>query len=200
MPVVMGAGFVIILWLIALGIVGTIWIGLVVLCIVGWKKKKPWLKWLAGIPAALMLAFGLLLGGLFAYGTYEALNPNSVFKNTFGDRPSQKISDLHSSLWWFADTGSVYLRFKTTEEEFRHLAPKRLAALPMEEIKRQTPSEYGSEPPSWWSYQFNPQWIYLFRDTSKPGSTSTQGFHTEMEYFAYDPDNHIAYYRYLGFD
>jgi len=196
----MGAGFVIMFWLIALGIIGAVWCGLVVLSIVGWKQKKPWLKWLAGVPAALMLAFGLLIGGLLAYGTLTSMSPNSVFTNTFHEAPSAKVSDIESSLWWFADTGSVYLRFKANEEEFRRLVPRRMTEHTMEAIKEAAPSESGSELPAWWNYQYQPNWIYFFRDNRKPGSPSTHGFSHETEYFAYDPKTEHAYYRFLGID
>ena len=186
--------------LVVVSVVTAVWIGLVVLCVIGWKKKRPWLKWLAGISATFMAVGGLLIGGLLAYGFFVAESPPTIFKNTFGESPTAKVSEIQGSLNGWTDSVSVYLRFKTTEEEFRRLMPKNMIECSISTMKEETPSEYGSEPPTWWDYQLHPKWTYFLRTSRKPGTPSRQGFLHEIEYFAYDPDNQRAYFRFSGIE
>ena len=193
----MGSGFVIIFWGIILAFFALVWLGLVALTILGWNKKKAWLKWCAGIPAVIMLLIGVTLGGFIASGILRSMNPKAVFKDTFGVPPAPVVADIKSDVYWFADTGSIYLRFKTTEDDFRKLKLKGLVERTMDKMKEEVPFEIGSKAPVWWTYEYRTDWIYLLRQ----GSYAKQnGFISETEYFAYDRKNQLAYYLFLGID
>ncbi|MCX6854953.1 MAG: hypothetical protein NTV80_08625 [Verrucomicrobia bacterium] len=196
----MGAGIVIIVWSLILGISVLIWIALAGLAFFGWKQKKRWLKWCAGIPAALLLVLGIAVGGFIVYGTLRSMSPVAVFKDSLGVPPPASVSDIESDIYWFADTGSVYLRFKISESDFRKIVPSDLAQRTMQKMKEDVPTELGAESPKWWTYEYKNDWIYLLRDTSNSGSPGRKGFYSETEYFAYDPKTEIAYYRFLGID
>ena len=196
----MGAGVVILMWLIILGFFAVIWGILVAATIYGWKRKKMWIKWCAGVPAALMLFGGLLAGILTVYGLIDSMNPKSVFENTFGTPPSPSISDIKSNLYWFADTGSTYLRFNISEVEFRKLMPSGLTECTMQKIKADLPTETGSKIPTWWTHDYQPGWLYFMRDDFNKEQPQKKGFHSELEYFIYDPNSKTAYYHFLGID
>ena len=198
----MGPGVVIVVWLFIAAVYCAFFGLFCVLFFVGWIKKWIWLRWIAGLPAACMLLLAAILVIGMTYGIIASQNPKSVFKTTFEEEPSQAISDIQSSLYWFADTGSVYLRFKTTESEFRRLVPKDLSPRTSEQMEKDTPMEVGSHGPTWWTYQVNPEWIYFLRDHSPSAEEgpSKRGFYSETEYFAFDPATQTAYYRFLGID
>ena len=195
----MGPGFVILFWLVVLAVLGALWLALAVAAYFGWKKKIGWLKWVAGIPAALMVFVGVLVGGFLALGVIASMNPSSVFKETFGVPASAATSDIRSSVFWFADTGSVYLRFRTSREEFRKLVPADLVAKSANEAKAVLPIEGGPHP-DWWSFRYAQEWDYFVRAKTDHDGPGKRGFYSESEYMAYDPSTGFAYYRYLGID
>jgi len=196
----MGAGFVILFWGVILGILTLIWVGLVALFVIGWKKKKSWLKWCAGIPAVLMLLVGVSGGGIMIYGMVCSTNPNVVFEDTFRVAPTNKITNIKSDLYWFADTGSVYLQFTTPEDEFQRLIPEGLSKRTMQQMKEEVPMDLGAEKPSWWTYETRSDWLYFLRLDSGGNKPSKRGFYSETEYYAFDPKSQTAYYRFLGID
>ena len=198
----MGAGIVILFWLAVAAIylfIVAVFCGLFLL---GWFKKWMWLRWLAGLPAAGMLLLAVLVTAGAIIGAAVFQKPTNVFKRAFDESPSSNVSDIQSSIFWFADTGSVYLRFHTTASEFRRLVPGGLVSHSSEDMRQHTPIESGTEPPTWWTYQLNPRWIYFLRHDS--GSIehgpARRGFYSETEYFAFDPATGTAYYRFLGID
>ena len=196
----MGAGFVIFIKLFLAGIYAIIFAVLSLLALSAHRKKQAWLKWLAGIPAGAMVILGIFSGVIFVRGIIDAMNPRSVFEKSFGEAPSDAVADLKSETYWFADTGSIYLRFMTNEHEFRRLVPSRLELRTTTEMQENTPHEIGSEPPPWWSYRIDNDWIYYLRENTDRGSTGKSGFAGEMEYFAFDPMEEYAYYKFLGID
>jgi hypothetical protein len=198
----MGAGIVILFWLVILIIFGFICLSLILLSFLGWKNKWRWLKWIAGIPAAMIIICGILLVSLIIYGVIDSMNPRSIFKRTFGHSPSNEVSSIQSNFYWFADTGSVYLTFKTTEKEFRRIVPDGLIEKTMEEMRREMPNEGGSEAPVWWSYRADQTRLNFLRHDANHGKPepAKKGFYYEVEYFTYDPSTQRAYYRFLGID
>jgi len=195
----MGPGVVILFWLIVLGVVGALWLGLVALAVVGWQRRIAWLKWTAGIPAALMAAGGLTLAIAVAYLMIDSARPTRVFENSFGQPVPESVSDLQSRLWWFADSGSVYLRFQVDEETFRRLVLADLPARIPEEMRAELPGEGGGQP-EWWDFTVAPGWIYYLRVESGGDKPAKKGFYWETEYLAYNPATGRAYYRFLGID
>jgi len=198
----MGPGFVILVWLILAGIYGALVLVFLGLWLYGKKKNWRWLKWLAGIPAMGMTLAAVSGVSLLIYGVIDGCHPSSVFRNTFGTAPSAQISELKSDLYWFADTGSVYLRFKTIPEEFQRLIPEGLAKATQKEISDLS-LFYQDGSPSWWNCQVNAHWIYYLREDHRHGSKdgpSKKGFYSETEIFAYDPETQTAYYHFSGID
>ena len=174
--------------------------GLVVLSIVGWRKRVAWLKWGAGLTALGMAVLGCLAVGLLGYGIYWSSRPANVFQETFGESPSAAVSDVQSRLYWFADNGEVRLRFHTTSEEFDRLVPPDLMAIPADLLRKKVGYSSGSQP-EWWSFQFEPSWRYHWREhTHEARALGKKGFYWELEIYAYDPATKTAYYRFSGID
>lgn len=201
----MGPGFVIIFWLFLAGIYGVIFLLFAGLWFLGHKKKRRWLKWLAGVPAVSMIALAVFVVAVIAWGIIDSMNPRSVFKDEFGIPPPASVSEIQSSYFQFADGGNVYLRFKISEEEFKKLVPVHLQQKTAEEMKSETPGESGSDLPTWWAYRIDSEWIYYLRIFSSYkekvlGQSGPKGFAWETEFFAYDPKTHFAYYHFVGID
>ena len=195
----MGAGFVIFLWLILAGIYGCIFLAFVGVWFWGRKKNITWLKWLGKIPAIAMATVALIIILFITWGIVCSMNPRWVFKQTFNIIPPASVSKIQSSLYSFADTDDVYLRFQTSEEEFNKLVSANLKKKTAEDMKRDTPGEFGGDVPKWWDYQIQSDWIYYLR-VSTSSNESKKGFSGETEYFAYNPKTQIAYYHFIGID
>ena len=189
------------IWLIFAGIYGFAFLGFVGVWFFGKKKKIVWLKWLGGLSATGMAALALLVISVLALGLICSMNPRWVFKETFNTAPPASVSKIQSSFYSFADTGDVYLRFLTSQEEFERLASTNLVKKTAEEMQRDTPGEFDAEVPKWWDYQIQSNWTYYLRVSPQPGNgAEKRGFASETEYFAYNPKKQIAYYHFLGID
>lgn len=197
----MGPGIVILLWLFVAGFYGAVVLVFSGLWLLGKKKNWRWLKWLAGIPAAGLTLAAVMGVSLLIYGVIDGCRPSSVFRETFGAAPSPQIQELNSQLFWFADTGSVYLRFKTTPEVFQRLIPEGLAKTL--EISDRFDLERR---PDWWKPTLKQSWLVYQRvDGYKegqdvPSKPFKKGFYSETEFFAYDPETQTAYYHFSGID
>lgn len=195
----MGAGIVLIFLLILAGVYGFVFLAFAGLWFWGRRKKATWLKWIGGIPAVVMLAFAVFVAGFFAWGISRTKNPEWVFKETFNIPPPAAVTNLQSSYYYFADTGSVYLRFQTTEAEFQKLVNTKLVKKTSQEMQLDAPTELGGERPVWWDYQIQPEWTYYFRDSTINNSGAT-GFSYETEVLAFNPKTQTVYYHFLGID
>ena len=206
----MGPGFVLILWLFFAAIYGAILLVFIGLYVLAWKKKRRWLKWLSAIPVLLMLIFAAFFVIFLGWGYAKLTNPRSVFENTFGCSPPASITNMESSCFWFGDTGSIYVRFGASEEDFKKLMPAHLAQETATEMKQINPDENGGGP-AWWDFQIKQDWIYDARiqrvtnidqltNNSSRIAASEKGFCQEIEFYAYDPKNKIVYYRFSGWD
>jgi hypothetical protein len=196
----MGAGFVILFWSILAGVYSCVFLAFVASCFFGKKKKIAWLKWFGGISAIGMASLALLVAGLIVWGIVCSKNPQWVFKETFKVAPPSSVSKIQSSFYSFADTGSVYLRFETSQDEFEKLISTNLTRKTSEEMKNETPVEIGGDVPKWWDYKVESDCIYYLRLSPTANSTATRGFSNETEYFAYNPKTHLAYYHFIGID
>jgi len=192
----MGPGFVLIFWLFIAGVFAVIWAAAVGLFILSSLKKWRVLKWLSGIATGGLTAIGLLIVGLFTYGIIRSMDPSAVFENTFHRAPASNVRNLQSKVFWFADTGSTYLRFETDAETFRSLVPS--------ELPRITHREYldkgwhGSDPgPDWWTYDF-PASAEIHLKTT--GIGEGKRFASEMALMVYVPEERVAYYHFIGID
>jgi hypothetical protein len=196
----MGAGFAILFWLIFAGIYGCIFLAFVGAWFLGKKKKITWLKWIGGVPAIGMAAVAFFIVFFIAWGIVSSMNPRWVFKETFNTAPPSSVSKIQSSFYSFADTGVVYLRFQTSQVEFKKLVSTNLVKKTAEEMTRDTPGEGGGDIPKWWDYQIQSGWIYYLRVSPSGKDSGERGFAGETEYFAYNPKTQIAYYHFIGID
>ncbi len=196
----MGAGIVLFFWLILVGLYGGAVLILCAIWVFAWRRQRKILKWLAGLSAAVMIIAAILVVALYGYAFIESSNPATVFRNSFGEPPSEVVSEIQSDLYWFADTGSVFLRFETTEEEFLRLVPEGLTRRTLTEIQNGLPGGSGIETPEWWKFRFEEDWAYFWRNDFNLKSPGRRGFFSETEYYAYNPNDGLAYFRFLGID
>jgi hypothetical protein len=192
----MGPGSVILFWLIIAGVLGTVWIGAFILFLVSSKKKWRILKWLSGLAVAGGIVIALGIGSLLAYGLVRSSVPKYVFADVFHSKPTKSIRDIKSKVFWFADTGSIYLCFQTDILTFRKLVPKDLPRITKAEFEEKGWHESG-EHPSWWQAVVSDSDEIYFRATD---FGKGKNFATETEWMTYDFQRQIGYYRFLGID
>jgi hypothetical protein len=192
----MGPGFVILSWLIIAGILGIVWIGALILFLISWKKKWRILKWLSGLAVAGGIVFALVIGSFLTYGLIRSSVPKYVFADVFHSKPTNEIRDIKSKVFWFADTGSIYLSFQTDISTFRRLVPKDLPKVTKAEFEEKGWHESG-EHPSWWLSVVSDSYEIYFEATEF-GKGKT--FATETKWMVYDFQRQIGYYRFLGID
>ena len=196
----MGPGVVILLWLFLAGIYLAAVVGFGGLCFFAWRKGWKVVKWVSGAVAGALIAFAVFVIGIVAWGFLRSFNPENVFEDTFGAEAAAQVTNIQSDVYWFADTGSVFLRFHTTQQQFLAMVPEGMERKNSEQVDRETPSGNDSSP-KWWDYRLQPDWIYFFRlhthEANKPGR---KGFYFEVEIYAYNPNEQAAYYSFLGID
>ncbi len=192
----MGPGFVLIFWLFIAGVFALIWAAAVGLFILSWVKKWRVVKWLSGLAAGGLTAIGLLIVGLFTYGIIRSMNPSAVFEGTFHRAPASNVRNLQSKVFWFADTGSTYLRFETDAETFRSLVPPDLPPVTHREYleKRWHSTDPG---PDWWTYDF-PASAEIYLKATEFGEGKQ--FASEMTLMVYVAEQRLAYYHFIGID
>lgn len=68
------------------------------------------------------------------------MDPSAVFEDTFQREPGSTVRNVRSKVFWFAHTGSTYLRFETDAATFRSLVPPDLPPVTHREFleKRRT--------------------------------------------------------------
>ncbi len=195
----MGPVFSILFWLILCAIYAGIFLFFAGLTILGWFKKWRWLSWLAGIPATLMVVLAVVVAGLYCFVIIDSMNPRSVYANTFGVKPAADVTDIQSDLYWFADTGSTYLKFRTTEDRFRSLLASDLSPITPEELGNYGLA--GSSTPDWWDLKNDAEgWLYYFREHNHADDVADSMFAAEWELMAYDPGTGFVYYHFIGID
>jgi hypothetical protein len=202
----MGPAFVILFWLLIAGIYVVIFLALAGLCLVSSKKKWRIFKWLTGALASAMIVVAIIVVTLLAWGIIRASNPTYLFKDTFLVAPPASVSEIKSSCYWFADTGSIYLRFKTSEDDFKKLIPAHLQKKSLEDFKNNIPVELDGNLPLWWDFSQEAGWVYYSRtyrineNNLKNIQPGEKGFFNETEYYAFNPKTGIAYYHFIGID
>jgi len=193
----MGPGFVILFWLILAGIFGVIWVGSLVLFLVGRWKRKAWLKWLGLIPLVGLTLFAFIAGSVLAVGIVHATTPKYVFFDTFGEKPTADITNIKSKVWSFADEADVHLQFQASPATFNHLLPKDLKQVTLEEYKTKMPDIGGHEWPAWWRpVDESDSEIYLLNTEFGKGKK----FATETTLITYDAKSKVVQYFYMGID
>jgi hypothetical protein len=191
----MGAGFVILVWLIVAVVLGALWLGTLVLFIVAWKKRWRVLKWFSGIGVVGGVVVALTIAGLLTYGLIRTSVPKYVFTDTFHAKPTKSIRDIKSKVFWFADTGSVHLCFRTDVSTFRGLVPKDLPKVTKTEFEEGW--HESGEHPSWWRPLVSDSDEIYFQATEVGKG---KNFATETTWMVYDSQQQIGCYRFLGID
>ena len=191
----MSAGLVAFFWLILAGIYGFIWLIFLTLFIVGKIKKSRVLSWIGGVPLALSTTFALIFLGTVAWGIISVSKPSNVYKITFGTPPPADVTDLQSQYWYFADTGSTYLKFKTSPATIKKLTANNWHQLTKEKLKGENFENLESDDtPSWWKPRKTSSTLVY------TASMRFNDFASEEETLIYDPANQQTYYTFIGID
>ena len=189
--------FVILFW----GVLGIIFLAvflsLLALFLFACWKKKRWLKWISGVPLALVSLFAILAVSTVVLGVVQSMRPTAVFKQAFNKSPTA-ITNLHSKYWFFADSGEMFLRF--------NCAPQKLAQIIPPGLQKADPATFNEMIGKTANIR-NPDWWTLPSSASKPDyylreSSIGNGrwFQSETEALIYDPVTQTAFYYFRGID
>ena len=194
----MGPAFVILFWAILAGIFGFFWLVSLFLFVIGWRKKKNWLKWLGLIPLVGLTVVALIITVVISIGIVRGITPKYVYTDTFGERPSHDVTNIKSKVWSFADEADVHIQFQTSPETFHRLIPKDLERVTFEKYKEKMPTIAGEESaPKWWlPVTQSTSEIYLLSTEFGKGKR----FATETILMTYDAPTRTAQYYYIGID
>lgn len=135
----MGPGIVILFWGVIAGVGALVWLGGLVLFIIGRKRKSRLLQWVGGAPFVTLSIFCVIAASMFSYFLVRAWVPRYVYEDTFHQKPTNDVKDIKSSTWSFADSADVYLKFKTTYKTFKEIVPKNLARVSYNEYLEKMP-------------------------------------------------------------
>ena len=194
----MGPLFVILIWGI-LALIGLLaFVSLLVLFILACWKKKRWLKWLSGVPLALLALLCLTVIGTLTFGLIQSMRPASVFKQAFQTSP-KGVTNLQSKYWFFGDSGHMYLRFNCSTQTLARILPQGLLETDEVTLKEKLGKGWLQDPPDWWQLPAtNTVGAYYLRESGQGGG---RWFSTsEMEVLVYDSQTHTAFYFYSGLD
>lgn len=195
----MGPAFVILFWLIVLGTVIGIWLVSLIIYMIARAKKWRMLKWLAAVPIVAIPLAGMVVGLFLVQGIIRASVPRYVYEDVFHKVPEKDVQELCSSVFWFADTGSIWIQFKCDAGTFRELVPK--------EMKKVNNADVGEQlgnimdlPPSWWLPLEGASVETLIFQSDHSDGRSLKGFAYEAEVFRRRHDDGLTQYRFLGID
>ena len=192
----MGPGCVILVWLIVAAVGGGIWLGCVLLFLIGKLRKSRLIMWLGGVPLALVTIVVVGLVGLLGVAMVRAMNPSYVYEDTFHERPSPDVRHLKSSVWSFADEGHVFMRFEASPETFHRIVPRKMKKVSYSDYKKTMPGS-NLKPPAWWSPPTEAtSEIYI----SVPDFGHGGQFASETRLMTYDAATGTAMYFYIGID
>lgn len=193
----MGPGIVILFWGVIAGVGAIVWLGGLVLFVVGRKRKSRLLQWIGGVPVVTLTIIGVVAAGMFSYFLVRACVPQYVYEDTFHRMPANDVKEIKSNTWSFADSAHVYLKFRTTYKTFKEILPKNLVRVSFSEYMEKMPVLTGESLPPWWnSPSERTSEIYILSTDFGKGKT----FATETTLTTYDSETHIAEYFYLGID
>jgi hypothetical protein len=191
----MSAGLVTFFWLILAGIYGFFWLIFLALFIVGKINKSRVLSWIGGVPLLLSTTFALFFLGTVVWGIISVSKPSNVYKITFGTPPPADVTNLQNQYWYFADTGSTYLKFKTSPTTIKKLTANDWHPLTGEKLKSTDFENLETDDtPSWWKPRKTSSTLVY------TASMRFDDFANEEETLIYDPVNEQAYYEFVGFD
>jgi hypothetical protein len=193
----MGPGIVILFWGVIAGVGAFVWLGGLVLLIIGRKRKSRFLQWVGGAPFVLITIVSVITAATFSYFLVRASVPSYVYEDTFHQKPPSDVKEIKSNTWSFADSAHVYLKFRTTYKTFKDTLPKNLARVSYSEYQEKMTVLADESTPPWWnSPNERTSEIYILSTDFGKGKT----FASETILMTYDAETQTAEYYYLGID
>jgi hypothetical protein len=191
----MGAGFVLAFWLFLAAIYGCFWLMFLALFVSGRRKKSGLLTWLGGIPLALSTGFAVLCIGMMIYGLISVSKPANVYEISFGSQPPADVTNMQSSYYCFADTGTAFLKFNSPPVTVGKLTAKGWVRLTGQKLRAENFSNFtGEGTPSWWKPNKS-------KTTSVYAAENRFGnFAGEYEVLTYDAVTKQVHYAFIGID
>jgi hypothetical protein len=191
----MGPGLVFLILIIMVGAFGFLWIGSLVIFIVGRKKGSVRIKWFGLVPLTILTILALFLGSLIVVGIVNSMNPHYVFTKTFAEEPDEHVHELKSKVWTFADSSDIYLQFKTSPDKFHRLMPTDLKRVTFEEYKADL--GYLDDWPDWWqAIDRSNSEIFVLNKSHGEGKK----YESELTLMIYDAKSQFAQYYFCGID
>lgn len=191
----MGGGIVILVWLFLAAIYGLFWLLFLSLFIAGRRKKSHLLTWLGGVPLLLSSSFAVFCVGTMAYGLISVSKPANVYEISFGSQPPADVTNMQSSYYSFADTGTAFLKFNTSLTTVSKLTGKGWTRLSGQKLQDESFSFFtGEQTPNWWRPTKTKATI-IYTAEKRSGN-----FASESEVLTYDTVSKQAYYAYIGID
>jgi hypothetical protein len=141
-------------WCVAIGIGAALAVPFIVLFRIGIRKRSRLMKWLGGIPAAIILigafvAFCLLIYG-FTHPWSETNNAQDIrasFKSNFDFAPSSDVVPLHQKIYCRGDFGCMYLEFQASSLTLDKLTSLGFQAISASDFLSATGE---ANAPKWW--------------------------------------------------
>lgn len=195
----MGPAFVILFWLIIAAVVGAIWLVSMAAFLASWARKRRFAKWVSAVPALGIPLLAVLVAGILAYGLVRSAIPSCVYRDVFHTAPGKDVSDIESQVFWFADTGSIWLQFKCDEATFRNIMPAGCRAA-TSHTDHDAARDALKEAPSWWKAGETLDAKVYIEESSHDDDRSIKGFAFETLVIRYSPASRIAQYRFVGID
>lgn len=191
----MGAGIVFLIWLFLAAIYGLFWLLFLVLSVSGRRKKSHLLTWIGGIPLALSTGFIVFCVGMLAYGFISMSKPANVYELSFGVQPPADVTNMQSSYWCFADTGTAFLKFNTSPRTVNKLTAKGWVRLTGQKLQEESFSNFlGAETPSWWKLSKSKSTLVYTAENR------FRSFAGESEVLTYDANTKQVHYAFIGID
>jgi hypothetical protein len=193
----MGAGIVLIFWIILLGILGSCW--LICLCVYrrGKKSGNKVIRWIGLIPLGGVSLLFVALSTLIFLNVVRLSVPRFVYADALGHKPTADVAGLKSKAWSFADTTVIFLQFKVSSNTLPQIVPKGLERVAPSEFMNRFHSSALDSPPKWWVPITGAPGEY-FMHISIGGEGKRHS--SEWRFMTYDPSSGIGQYFYIGID
>lgn len=189
----MSAGFVLVIWLLIAAVYGSFCLLFFVLYAIGKKKGIHSLMWAGGIPFIASAGFAVFCLGLMGYGFYTTSRPATVYEMTFGSAPSSDVTNIQSNYYYFADTGTTFLKFKASPATIAKLTAKGWTRLNAQGNQNAGPHT-GTQTPEWYKPKITDTTV-IYTAEKRIGD-----FASESETLVYDRVTKQAYYDFVGID
>lgn len=105
--------------------------------VLGWITRKRWLKWLGGLPLAVLTALAIFAAAVFGWSLYASHSPKHVFAESFGFSAPAGTS-FQSGYWTvFGDSGRAQLDFIADTNTIQRILDTGFVEIPREEFRAQ---------------------------------------------------------------